>query len=416
MNTLRTLVLAAAAASCAACAPSLSTEAATLPVSRKATDATEAEISRLQAKLGRAPGDLKTLALLAAAQMQRGRETGEIGAYQEARKTALRALEQAPSSVDALSTAAWAATVFHDFDQAKELAAKAVQADPRAATAYGVLCDSYIELGDYEAAAEAAQKMMDLKPNLASYSRAGHVRWLFGDTKGATFMMLKAVQAGGGREALAWSRVQLADLMYKSGAYPAAEAEYRRALDTLPGYRHALAGLARTLFAAGKAVEAAETMQRAVGSGPTVANLDDLGDMLAAAGRQAETEAAYARAAALKEEHLAAGVGGDEPAVARLWLSRGEKKAEALRLMEAEVEHHKSAPVYACLAWAQAANGQAAKARGSVARALRTGVREPWVLRRCGEALRAAGDEAGAARLLAEARAVCPSETAWQLL
>lgn len=382
----------------------------------RASERTEAEISRLESMLERKPGDLKTQCRLAAALMQKGRETGDIGAYQEARRAAEAALKTNPGSVDALTTAAWTATVFHDFAAAKEHAGRVLKSDPRAAAAYGIMCDSHLELGDYDAAAEAAQAMMDQKPNLASYSRAAHVRWCFGDTKGATFLMMKAVEAGGGAEAVAWCRVQLADLMFKSGAYPAAEAEYGRALSAMPGYRHGLAGLARIRFATGKTEEAVRMMREATQAGQTVANLDDFGDMLAAAGRKEEAEKAHRRAAALMDEHFAAGVGGDEPAVARLWLSRGERKEEALRLMEVEVEHHRSVGVYAVLAWAQAEAGQFDRARASVAHAMRTNVREPWILRRCGEVLTASGDPEGGARLLAEARAVCPSEAAWRLL
>jgi tetratricopeptide (TPR) repeat protein len=362
------------------------------------------------------PTDLKSQCLLAAALMQKGRETGDIGAYQEARRATEAALKSAPDSLDAQVTAAWSATVFHDFDTAVRLAERALESDPGAASAYGIVCDSRLELGDYDAAADAAQAMMDRKPNLASYSRAAHVRWFFGDVKGAILLMKKAAEAGGGREAVAWCRVQLADMMAKSGAYPAAEAEYERALAGLPGYRHALAGLARARFASGHAEEAVRLMRKATEVGPTVSNLDDLGDMLAAAGRKDEAEEAHRRAAGLMGSHLAAGIGGDEPAVARLWLSRGEREQEALRLMEAEVEHHKSVAVYATLAWAQAVAGQKDQARASVVQALRTGVREPWVLRRCGEVLEACGDPEGGGRLLAEARAVCPSEQAWRLL
>ena len=70
--------------------------------------------------------------------------------------------------------------------------------------------DALIEMGDYDAAADAYQKMVELRPDLASYNRAAHYRFLFGDTSGAIRIMKQAIEAGSSSpENVAWCMVDL---------------------------------------------------------------------------------------------------------------------------------------------------------------------------------------------------------------
>ncbi|HET7113002.1 MAG TPA: hypothetical protein VFI57_05125, partial [Pyrinomonadaceae bacterium] len=50
---------------------------------------------------------------------------------------------------------------------------------------YGVFGDILIDQGKVREGAAAYQKMVDLRPDLQSYARAAHVRWLTGDLDGA---------------------------------------------------------------------------------------------------------------------------------------------------------------------------------------------------------------------------------------
>ena len=381
----------------------------------KALPETEAAILKLEKKLASAPSDTQTIARLATAYVQKGRETGEVANYVQARDLLTAAHKEHRESRDVTLALAWVSTVFHDFNSALELAGALVKEDPKDADAFGVVSDSYLELGRYDEAIAAAQKMIDLRPNLASYSRGAQLRWVTGNARGAVFLMTQAIQAGGSTEAVAWAKVQLADMHLKTGAYPAAELLCESVLETMPDYRHALAGLGRVRAAQGRLEEAEKLLARASKVGPSVVMLHELGDVRAMLGRS-DAEDAYAMAEKVMDDHLAVGIGGNEPAVARLWLARGVKAKEALRLMEAEVAHHESVPTFAALAWAESANGMHSKAAASADRALATGTKEPWVLRRCAEVYEAAGQSEKAARTLAEAKAVCPSDTLWKLL
>ena len=50
---------------------------------------------------------------------------------------------------------------------------------------YGLLGDAVLEQGSLDEAAIAYQCMVDLRPDLQSYSRVAHLRWLKGDVDGA---------------------------------------------------------------------------------------------------------------------------------------------------------------------------------------------------------------------------------------
>lgn len=353
---------------------------------------------------------------MGAAYILKGRETGDLANYVLGRQTFEDAVKTDPTDIAARSQLAAAHTVFHDFPAALKQAEAVVKEDPTAADAWGVIADSHLELGHYKQCLEAAQRMIDLKPNLGSYSRGAQVRWAFGDPRGATFLYLKAIEAGGSHESLAWARVQLGDVYFKTGSYTAAKQQYEKALATLPDYRHATAGLARIRLAEGRSDEAVRLMKEAVAIGPSVAMLTDLALMHRSTGRVADAAKVEAQIEPLVARHMALGIGGDEPALARYYLLSGTKKDEALRLMEAEVKEHTSVQVYATLAWAQLANGQKDGAVANVAKALEFGTKEPWVLKRCAEILSACGQTERAKALAPQAKAVCPSPSAWTLL
>lgn len=129
---------------------------------------------------------------------------------------------------------------------------RAVALSPRSPAAYGVIGDAAVELGRYERAVEASQAMVDLRPDLASYSRVAYARELHGDLPGAIVAMRRAINAGTPRsEATNWARVQLGHLYVTTGDLDAAEREYRIALRALPDYVHAIAGRGRVAAARG---------------------------------------------------------------------------------------------------------------------------------------------------------------------
>lgn len=414
MKPIQPLVALVLAAALCGCTAAISAKKPAPTPTVEGLGDTELRIARLESKHEKMPDSARAACELAAAYIQRGRETGELGNYTMARDLLRKTMEKHPKDRDTAVTLAWASTIFHDFDTALGLANEAVRADPRDADAWGVVSDCHLELGHYDKAIEAAQKMIDLRPNLASYSRGAQLRWITGDAKGAQYMSSLAIQAGGNTEAMAWARVQSADMALKVGAYAAAEDGYKKVLGQMPDYRHALAGMARVRSAQGRIAEAEKLMLRATKVGPSVLMLNELAAIEKLLGK--DPKATLARAEAAQKEHMEIGIGGDEPALARVWLGAGIKKREALALMEEEAKRHTSVPTYAALAWARSANGKHDAAVKAAKLALQNGIQEPWVVRRCAEVYRAAGKTNQADRLEQQARALCPSKTLWGLL
>jgi tetratricopeptide (TPR) repeat protein len=109
------------------------------------------------------------------AYMQKARETMDLSYYGRAEASYRKALAMNPNYANALVGIAWVLSGRHEFEQSIEWANKALKAEPNRADAYGLLGDAATEMGDYDSAFEHYQKMLDLKPDIASYSRAAHL-------------------------------------------------------------------------------------------------------------------------------------------------------------------------------------------------------------------------------------------------
>src|SRR6185436_16494261 len=85
---------------------------------------------------------------------------------------------------------------------------------------YGVLGDVLIDQGKVREGAAAYQKMIDLRPDLQSYARAAHARWLTGDLNGAIELMKLAVAGSSPNDAdaAAWAYTRLSLYQLQQGA------------------------------------------------------------------------------------------------------------------------------------------------------------------------------------------------------
>src|SRR5207237_5129659 len=81
---------------------------------------------------------------------------------------------------------------------------------------FGLLSDVLMEQGKLEQAIEACQRMVDVRPDLHSYARGAHVRWLKGNVKGAQSLMRLAADAATPQdaEAGAWGHTWLAGYQF----------------------------------------------------------------------------------------------------------------------------------------------------------------------------------------------------------
>ncbi len=156
--------------------------------------------------------------------MQRARETGNLSDYQEAKSAFQAALAINPKNSAAMAGMAWVHGSLHEFDASIQWALRAIALDPQNPDAYGLLGDAAVERGDYDAAFELYQKMLDIRPDLASYSRGAHLLFVTGDILAATALMEKAIAAGSPFvENIAWCRAELARMHMSTGALVKAE-------------------------------------------------------------------------------------------------------------------------------------------------------------------------------------------------
>ena len=362
-----------------------------------------------QAMIDRSPTDSKGFNLLAAAYMQKARETGDFGFNAKAEEALARSVKAVPDNYDALKLRAKLLLTFHRFAEALEVSLQAQRLNPRDHDVYGAMTDALVELGEYPKAVEAAQIMMDLRPDTASYSRVAYLRELHGDTKGAIEAMRIAWQAASPQdpESVAWCLVQLGDALITDGQSANAEREFDRALYSFPDYHLALAAKARAREYAGDTGKAIEFYRRAIERVPLPEYAIALGDIYTKMGQAEEAKRQYA----LVEFVERAGSNKDTYSrqLALFWADHDVRLDDALAAAERERSTRKDIYTADALAWCLYKKGRLTEAKAAIAEALRLGTRDPRLLYHAGMINNASGDRRAAAKSLKEALKINPS-------
>jgi tetratricopeptide (TPR) repeat protein len=354
------------------------------------------------------PANLDAHAVLGWAYLQKARETGDPGYYSKTQAILDAALAKDPKHAESLAAKGALALARHDFAEALTLGEGAVALAPYVARYYGVVADAQIELGQYDAAVTTIQAMVDLRPDLASYSRVSYARELYGDLEGAIEAMDLAVRAGGPTaENTEWTRVQLGNLHFARGDLRAAEAQYRRSLTVLPGYVYAQAGLARVLAAEGATDEAVKLYEEAIARAPLPEFVIGLGETLEAAGRITEAERQYELVRAMQRLFASSGVAVDLE-LALFEADHGTDPAAAVTMAQAGYERRPGIKAADTLAWALYRTGRYDEARRLSDEALRLGTQDALMLYHAGMIAHAQGDAETARERLAQALALNP--------
>ena len=109
---------------------------------------------------------------LAAAYMQKARETSDFDLNAKADEAITRSLVVEPDNYDALKLRAKLQFTYHRFSEALETARRAQTVRTDDHDVWGQITDALVELGDYAGAVKAAQTMVDLRPDSSSYARS----------------------------------------------------------------------------------------------------------------------------------------------------------------------------------------------------------------------------------------------------
>jgi len=370
--------------------------------------ATPAERMAALEKLVRADrGGAPVANQLGEAYLQKGRETGDPSYYGRAEALFDRARRIRPRDADALIGLGTLALARHDFPEALGLARRARRLSPDTIRSYAVLVDAEVELGRYGAAERSLQRMVDAKPNLAAYARVSYFRELHGDLPGAVEAMELAVSAGGGSaESTAYVQTLLGTLEFTRGRLAAARRAYGAALERLPGYVPAQAGMARVDAARGR-------LGRAVGRYAKVTERLPLPEYVVAQG-EAELADGDRRGARERFDLM--------DAQRRLLSAAGVNTDVEFALFEADHGNRRRGVELGRQAWSDAPSVRSADALGwaltragkpeaglrMARRALALGSRDPLFLVHAGLSARAAGRPELARRWLRRALADNP--------
>lgn len=378
------LIGAVLAAGCAGCNdPAPAGNASPVELERRlalaaptTTTPTDRRIVELQASAQNQPRKIDYWIALGQMWVRKARETTDPGYYKNAEACANVALDIQADAPLALDLRALVRLNDHRFADAEREVRRVLAAHKDDVQAWGILSDALLEQGDYEGAAEAAQHMVDLKPNLPSYSRAAHLRWLHGDVEGAKQIWRLAIDAGNDPrdpEPRAWAIVQAGTLFLNEGDIDGADAGFDLALQSMKDYAPALVGKARVLLARGDARRAAELLDRAFTASPLVETLWLLGDARRAAGDVAGAVEAFDRLMKIGRR--------TDPRTFALYLATsGRDPAEAVRIAEEESRTRGDLYTKDALAWALHCAGQSNAARPLIEAAISLGTRDPRLL------------------------------------
>lgn len=362
--------------------------------------ATTAErVDRLQTALRHGPPSPSLYAGLAAALLQRVRETGDISFYARADDALRRGLALGPGEPSLLTQRGVLRLARHDFRGALADGRAARRAAPNAVSPFGVVVDALVELGRYPEAARTLQEMIDRKPNAAAYARVAYLRELTGDLAGARRALDLAASAGGeASENGAYVRTLIGNLELGRGRVTAARRAYRQALAYDPGHLAARAGLARAAAAAGRFGAAARALRDVVARRPLPEYVIALGEIELAAGRRAQAQADLALVGA--QRRLLGGAGVNTDVELALFEADHGDPGRGVRLGRAAWANAPSVRSADALGWALTRAGRPEEGLRWARRALRLGSRDPQFLYHAGMAARDAGQRAQAARWL----------------
>jgi tetratricopeptide (TPR) repeat protein len=369
---------------------------------------TDDRIAAYQKLSSSKPDDPHYKNLLAAAYIQKMRETTDFGYIDRASRIVTQVLSADPDNYEARSLRSEIGLERHQFAEVAEFSQQMVSAAPDDAWNWGTLGDALMELGQYDGAAEAYQKMITLRPNQSSYNRASYYRWVMGDAKGAIAIMQQATASGSSSpENTAWCLVDLGNLYFKSGQLADAEQAYQSALRTFSGYYPAYAGLGRVEAAQGRNDGAIENFKRAQSAVPMPEYAAALADLYDRAGKNADARRQFAMIDVVDKMARA----NDEKTnrnLALVYADQDRNLPRALELAQAELQVRGDVYTYDALAWALYKNGRIEEAESAAQMALRFGTPEPAFFYHAGRIARARHKNAEAAKYLQRALALNP--------
>ena len=330
----------------------------------------DVEIRHRQAQLRAGANPQVTLERLGWLFVAKARESLDSGFYGLAEQCARCLDSRQPGSPEAMLLRGHALQNQHRFKEAEPLARELI-AKRGLPFDYGLLGDTLMEQGRLAEATDAYQMMIDLRPDLHSYARGAHIRWLRGDLTGALDLMELAASASSPLDpaSAAWVHTRLAFYRLQAGALPEAHRACDQALALQRDYPPALLLRGRIRLAEGKAAQAVEVLQVAAKRSPLPEYQWVLLEALRLAHRVDEAEEV--------ESELRQRGAANDPRTYALYLATcGNSVTQALRLAQQELKQRSDVFTHDALAWSLAAAGKFQEAQCQMEKALAEGTRD----------------------------------------
>lgn len=356
------------------------------------------EIAQQQANIVSGSSSVTALEQLGWTFIKKARVSFDAGFYKLAEQCAVCAETRGTKGPETLLLRAHALQSLHHFADA-EAAARELLSLRQRPFDYGVLGDILIDQGKVREGAAAYQKMVDLRPDLHSYARAAHVRWLTGDLKGAIDLMGRATKASSPNdpEAAAWVFTRFALYQLQSGATKQALEACDTALALQSDYAPAMLARGRTLLAVNRAADALVEFQRAAKLNPLPEYQWALADALTVTGDRDQ--------AARIESQITNGFTEDRRTLSLFLATRKQDVERAIRLAQDELQNRGDVFTHDALAWALAAAGRATEAQQHMNKALSERTADPRLYLHAGVIAALNNDQEQAKRWLDQATA-----------
>lgn len=370
---------------------------------------TDEQIGAYQKLAASRPDDLHVRTLLAAAYLQKLRESPDPSYLARASEVVEKALVAEPAHYESLRLRNEIALQRHEFRRVVQFSRDMIESHPSDPGVWGNLGDAYLELGEYEEAGRAYEKMFSLRPSQGSYNRAAFFAFVTGRTPAALQLMLQAVEAGSANpENTAWCMAELGDMYFKSGKIVDARRWYTEALTLFPKLHRALAGLGRVEYANGNSRAAVDAFKRAQAAVPAVEYAGGLASLYQWQGDHQHAKEQWALIDVIDKLGKSNGEAANRNLA--LQLADGNRQLErALQLVKAELENRQDIYTYDAQSWVLYRLKWFNEAQQASRKALRFNTAEPSFFYHAGMIESALGNRTKARELLQNALSLNPN-------
>ncbi len=345
------------------------------------------QMSFLEHRLAEMPRSPQTLAMLAAAYVEKGKLSGDSAWFDKATDLAKDALRLAPNQLSAKFVLADLAQAKHQFRTAIELGKQLLAERPDFAP-LPLLITSHLALGELEEAGRYADSYVDLFPRLSSYTLRALVYEAKGKKREALydFQRALAVEDIGEMQQSAQTRIFFGRFYLRQGRFKEARQLFKESLRIIPGFHTALGYLAELETQTGEYDEAIRHYRDAFESSKQTIYIT--GEARAKVHKGKPREAAELRDQAEKilRNQLKQDPNAHRLELAKLLIERGERMgaSEAVALAREELAVRHNSETFHVLGWALLNEGKPAEARKALREALRTGAEEAEYFYRAG--------------------------------